>query len=128
MHGDRPVGGEAVEVLVQVANQGLSNALAHSSDPTPEISLVLDEDGALLTVANQATDPYRGPSMDEAAVALGTDEQPEDHPSGGSGSPRPAEPSTLGGSLEWGDHPTLTQLVLRLPLSADGSPASTPRW
>lgn len=129
VHGDRPVGGEAVEVLVQVANQGLSNALAHSSDPTPEISLVLDEDGALLTVANQATNPYRGPSMDEAAVALGTDEQPEDHPSGGFGlaSARRAV-DALGGSLEWGDHPTLTQLVLRLPLSADGSPASTPRW
>lgn len=80
-------------------------------------------------MANQATDPYRGPSMDEAAVALGTDEQPEDHPSGGFGlaSARRAV-GALGGSLEWGDHPTLTQLVLRLPLSADGSPASTPRW
>lgn len=116
--GDRPVGGPVMEVLVQVANQGLANALAHSVDAAPRINLELGESRVRLTVSNEARVPYRGDAdaPAEIPVPLDGDDKPE-LPAGGFGLPSARRATeALGGTLGWGTHPTRTELVVELPL------------
>lgn len=120
--GDRPVGGAAMELLVQVVNQGLFNVLAHSNDPAPHVALTLDDAGAHLTVSDRATVPYRG---------VAADTEPAERPDGGTDTTLPpggfglrnagVAVAAAGGTLGWGDHPERTELVMNLPLAADGS-------
>ncbi|MEZ5372861.1 MAG: hypothetical protein R2704_09005 [Microthrixaceae bacterium] len=128
--GDRPVGGAAMEVLVQVLNQGLANVLAHSDDLRPEIDLTLSDGDARLSVSNLSDSPYRGAMAEEEAEG---DEPPTVSPlaetpdavlpPGGFGlaSARRAV-NALGGTLTWGDRSDRTELILTLPLAPDGSP------
>lgn len=140
--GDRPVGGEVMEVLVQVANQGLANALAHSDDTAPLIRLDLDDRYVRLTVCNRADVPFRGiPDRAEADAVDPLDDRfdpalpetsptpaeagPAELPSGGFGLASARRAVTeLGGTLGWGEHPTRTELIVELSLTLDGAPAS----
>jgi hypothetical protein len=122
IEGDRPVGAEAMELLVHVANQGLSNALAHGRDTAPTLSLELTPTQARLLVSNRADTPYRG---EADSIDHDTAVDPEVSLGGfGLRSARRAV-AELGGTLSWGNHPTRTELVLELPLEPDGSPAAT---
>ena len=144
--GDRPVGGEVMEVLVQVANQGLANALAHSEDTAPRIRLDLGAHRARLTVCNRAAVPFRG--IPDAAEPDATQEA---DPADGQIDPTPADASPrladaglvalpaggyglasaqravieMGGTLSWGDHPTRTELIVELSLTPQGAPVTT---